>query len=138
MFIGEAPGAEEESKGYAFVGPSGKMLDKWIAYLGLDATEVYVTNVVKCRPPNNRDPSEDEIASCRPWLEKEIRELDPRLVVPLGRFARDVVSHMRGGLISEHKYGLALKHPAWYLRQGGMGTIPAAELGFIRRKLLGE
>jgi len=133
MFIGEAPGEEEERTGQAFVGQSGKMLDQWIEQLGLTEDDVYITNVVKCRPPKNRDPTEFEISGCLPHLAREIRELHPKLVIPLGRFARDVVRRMvTEGLLLEKDYGLSLKHPAWYLRQGGW---PSEELKYLRLKL---
>jgi len=133
MFVGEAPGEVEERIGKAFIGKSGKMLDQWIAQLGLSEEDVFITNVVKCRPPKNRDPTPDEIEACLPQLAREIRELKPALVVPLGRFAKEVVSHMREtGDLSEEQYGLGIKHPAWYLRKGGW---PTAELQFLMRRL---
>lgn len=136
MFVGEAPGEQEEKQGKAFVGPSGKLLDKWIERLDLTERDVYITNVVKCRPPNNRDPTKDEIACCLPHLAREIQELHPLLVIPLGRFAKDVISHLRdSGVVSDSQYGLALRHPAWYLRQGGMGHVPSDELRFLKSKL---
>ena len=133
MFVGEAPGEVEERIGKAFIGKSGKMLDQWIAQLGLSEEDVFITNVVKCRPPKNRDPTPDEIEACLPQLAREIRELKPALVVPLGRFAKEVVSHMREtGDLSEEQYGCGIKHPAWYLRKGGW---PTAELQFLMRRL---
>jgi len=136
MFIGEAPGEREEYEGKAFVGRSGELLNKWLEFLDLSEADVYITNVVKCRPPNNRDPTPGEIEACHPWLLEEVRTLDPLLVVPLGRFAKSVVSQMRdSGVFPTERYGLALKHPAWYLRQGDMGLVPTDELRFIKRKL---
>jgi len=140
MLVGEAPGENEENQGFAFVGASGKLLDHWLAVLDLTEKDVYITNVVKCRPPNNRDPTPFEIEACLPWLQEEIKALDPVLIVPLGRFAKDVCSGplRMSGHVTDKNYGVALKHPAWYLRQGGMGTVPTAELKFLRRKLDGD
>jgi DNA polymerase len=136
MFIGEAPGADEERRGVAFVGRSGQLLDKWIEALGLAEKDVYITNVVKCRPPNNRDPTDFEVEACLPHLAREIAELNPKLIIPLGRFAKSVVSHMReAGDVTESQYSLGLKHPAWYLRNGAIGEIPMSELGFLKTKL---
>ncbi len=135
MLVGEAPGETEEREGRVFVGRSGKLLDAWLEYLGLTEEDIYVTNVVKCRPPGNRDPTPEEIEACRPWLVEEIRTLSPRVIIPLGRFAREVVSRMRGEVFSEECYGLALKHPAWYLRRGELGVIPTAELNFLKKKV---
>lgn len=136
MFIGEAPGAEEEKKGLAFVGRSGELLDYWIGALDLTEKDVYITNVVKCRPPKNRDPSPFEVQECLHWLEDEIRTVKPRLVIPLGRFAREVMGELRQlSLVHDGNYGLALKHPAWYLRRDGIGRVPNDELKFIRKKL---
>jgi uracil-DNA glycosylase len=135
MFVGEAPGADEERTGVAFVGASGRLLDKWIEVLGLTEEDVYITNVVKCRPPKNRDPTDFELESCVPHLAREIREMNPVLVIPLGRYARQAISHMRqDGTLTELQYGLGLKHPAFYLRNG-IGLIPNDELNFLKAKL---
>lgn len=136
MFIGEAPGENEEKRGLAFVGKSGELLDIWIKALGLTEDDVYITNVVKCRPPKNRDPTDFEIEGCLPHLSREIRELEPLIVVPLGRFATKVVSHMREeGIVSDAQYALSLKHPAFYLYKGDIGHVPSDRLDFIKGKL---
>lgn len=87
MFIGEGPGFHEDRQGRPFVGAAGKYLEELLAKIDLKREDVYITNVVKCRPPGNRDPQPDEIAACKPYLDKQIDLLRPRLVVTLGRFS---------------------------------------------------
>jgi uracil-DNA glycosylase family 4 len=87
MFVGEAPGATEDSLGRPFMGRAGKLLDELIGEAGLVRSDVWLTNVVKARPPKNRDPKAPEVAHCMPWLERELELIRPRLVVPLGRHA---------------------------------------------------
>ncbi len=87
MFVGEAPGATEDALGRPFVGRAGRLLDELLAEAGLAREDVWITNVVKARPPKNRDPKPAEVAHCMPWLERELALIGPRLVVPLGRHA---------------------------------------------------
>ncbi len=88
VFIGEAPGREEDKQGKPFVGAAGKLLNRMIEeILGLKREDVYITNVLKCRPPNNRDPTEEEIRACSPWLEKQLEIIKPDIIVTLGRFS---------------------------------------------------
>lgn len=87
MFVGEAPGAEEDRIGEPFVGAAGKRLDQWLRALGLARSQVYIANVIKCRPPNNRDPRPAEIERCSPFLHAQIRAIRPRVLVALGRYA---------------------------------------------------
>ena len=87
MFVGEAPGATEDELGRPFVGRAGKLLGELLAEAGLVREDVWITNVVKARPPSNRDPKAAEVAHCMPWLERELAIIGPRLVVPLGRHA---------------------------------------------------
>ncbi len=87
MFIGEAPGWHEDQQGRPFVGAAGKFLNELLALAGLKREEVFITNVVKCRPPGNRDPLPDEIAACAPYLERQIAAIDPEVIVTLGRFS---------------------------------------------------
>ena len=87
MFIGEAPGAEEDRRGEPFVGAAGKKLDSWIEELGMKREDVYIANVLKCRPPGNRDPKPEEIEKCSPFLRAQIRAIEPKVIVALGRFA---------------------------------------------------
>jgi DNA polymerase len=87
MFVGEGPGADEDVQGEPFVGKAGQLLTKMIEAMGFRREEVYIANVVKCRPPGNRDPEPDEIAACEPFLKAQIAAVRPRVVVALGRFA---------------------------------------------------
>jgi DNA polymerase len=87
MFVGEAPGAEEDQQGKPFVGAAGQLLNNLLSKLGLRREEVYIANVLKSRPPGNRDPEADEIAACLPFLEKQIQAIRPRVIVTLGRIA---------------------------------------------------
>lgn len=85
MFVGEAPGYWEDQKGLPFVGRAGKLLDELLAEIGLRREDVYITNIVKCRPPENRDPTEEEIRACSPYLDMQIDIIRPKVIVPLGR-----------------------------------------------------
>ena len=87
MFIGEAPGYHENEQGRPFIGPAGRFLDELLASIDLDRGKVYITNVVKCRPPNNRDPLPHEIEACAPYLDRQIALIKPKVVVTLGRFS---------------------------------------------------
>ena len=87
MFIGEGPGFYEDQQGRPFVGPAGKLLDELLASISLSREDVYITNMVKCRPPNNRDPLPGEIESCRPYLDRQIEMIGPKVVVTLGRYS---------------------------------------------------
>lgn len=87
MFIGEGPGEQEDKQGLPFVGPAGKLLDQMLDLIDLDRRKVYIANVVKCRPPNNRDPLDVEQAACRVWLDRQIALVDPKIIVCLGRIA---------------------------------------------------
>jgi len=91
MFVGEAPGRDEDEQGLAFVGRAGQLLTKIIEAIGRKREEVYIANVIKCRPPNNRNPESDEIAACRPFLDEQIRLVSPRVLVTLGTFAAQVI-----------------------------------------------
>ena len=87
MFIGEAPGFDEDRIGEPFVGPAGKRLTQWISQLGMTREQVYIANVLKCRPPGNRDPEPDEVEKCSPFLKAQIRAIRPQVIVALGRYA---------------------------------------------------
>src|SRR5262245_63582942 len=84
MFVGEGPGKDEDEQGEPFVGRAGKLLTQLIEGIGLTRADVYIANVVKCRPPGNRDPEADEIEACAPWLDRQFELIKPRLVVSLG------------------------------------------------------
>ena len=87
MFIGEGPGFHEDQQGLPFVGPAGRFLEELLAMIGMNRSEVYITNVVKCRPPSNRDPQPEEIEACRGYLERQIAIIQPKMVITLGRYS---------------------------------------------------
>ncbi|MCS7260682.1 MAG: uracil-DNA glycosylase [Anaerolineae bacterium] len=87
MFIGEGPGFHEDRQGRPFVGSAGKYLEELLASIGLKREQVYITNVVKCRPPGNRDPLPDELAACKPYLDRQIELIAPKVIVTLGRYS---------------------------------------------------
>lgn len=89
VFVGEAPGAKEDEQNRMFVGAAGDVLNDLLAEIQLSRKDVYLANVVKCRPPQNRDPKEDEISTCSKWLDKQLEIINPKIVVPLGRFAME-------------------------------------------------
>jgi uracil-DNA glycosylase family 4 len=98
MLVGEAPGFHEDRQGLPFVGPSGQLLNRLLAGIGLRRQDVYVCNAIKSRPPRNRDPQPDEIAACRPWLDAQIRLVDPKVVVTLGNFAAKTLLETTTGI----------------------------------------
>jgi DNA polymerase len=122
MLIGEAPGATEDEQGRPFVGRAGKLLDEVLAEAGLARADVYITNVFKARPPQNRDPTPDEVAHHMAWLEAELAFVRPQLVVPLGRhalahFTKAKISEVHGQELTERGRTLfPLYHPAAALR----------------------
>lgn len=126
MIIGEAPGAEEDRRGEPFVGRAGKLLDEMLRALGLDRSSVFIANILKCRPPNNRDPSAEEAATCRGYLERQIELIDPRLILAVGRIAAQNLLHsdspvgrMRGTVHSLNNGQVPVVvtyHPAYLLR----------------------
>jgi len=144
MFVGEAPGREEDLRGEPFVGRSGQLLDRLLAEeLGLDRSRVYIANVVKCRPPDNRDPRPDEIAACRPWLAGQIDQISPRVVVTLGNFATRLlldtdqgITRLRGASYPMGDTTLVPTfHPAAALRGGGV-VLAQMRADLVRAKLL--
>src|SRR5215218_1026078 len=119
MLVGEAPGASEDKQGRPFVGRAGKLLDELLGEAGLARDDVFITNVVKARPPGNRDPKADEVAHYMPWLERQLALIRPRVVIPLGRHALahfapgQKISEVHGTLISgEGRMVVPWLHPA--------------------------
>ena len=102
MFVGEAPGADEDRTGMPFVGRAGRLLDELLAGVGIDREEVFIANVLKCRPPDNRDPSPDEIAECRPFLERQVELIQPEIICSLGNFATKLLSGEPTGITKVH------------------------------------
>ena len=127
VFVGEGPGFHEDQQGRPFVGPAGRLLDELLASVGLDRKDVYITNMIKCRPPNNRDPLPGEIEACKPYLDEQIEMIAPKVIVALGRysfskfFPDEPIGKARGkprrwnGLIVYPMY-----HPAAALRNGSL------------------
>ncbi len=124
MFVGEGPGAAEDQQGLPFVGRSGKFLDEMLAGIGLSRQDVYITNVVKCRPPANRDPFPAELEACADYLTRQIDLIDPRIIVTLGRFSmarwfpQAKISQIHGQVqeIGQDRVVMAMFHPAAALR----------------------
>jgi uracil-DNA glycosylase family 4 len=102
MFIGEAPGFHEDKQGYPFVGSAGKLLDKLLEGIGLTRRDVYIANVIKCRPPGNRDPMPDEIEACEAHLFRQIEFIEPKLIATLGNFATKLLSGKSYGITRVH------------------------------------
>jgi uracil-DNA glycosylase family 4 len=102
MFVGEAPGFHEDQQGKPFVGQAGKLLDKLLAGIGLERDQVYVANVLKCRPPGNRDPQPDEIEACEAHLFRQISMIEPKVVATLGNFATKLLSGKPTGITRVH------------------------------------
>jgi uracil-DNA glycosylase family 4 len=124
MFVGEAPGEEEDKRGEPFVGRAGQLLTKIIEAIGLTRDQVYIANVIKCRPPGNRNPEPDEVAECEPFLFRQIDVMQPRVIVPLGKFAAqsllktmDPITRLRGRQF-DYRGAVLIPtfHPAYLLR----------------------
>ncbi|HJU42135.1 MAG TPA: uracil-DNA glycosylase [Vicinamibacterales bacterium] len=124
MFVGEAPGEEEDKRGEPFVGRAGQLLTKIIEAIGLTRDQVYIANVIKCRPPGNRNPEGDEVEQCEPFLFRQIDVIKPRVIVPLGKFAAqsllktmDPITRLRGRQFDYRGAALIPTfHPAYLLR----------------------
>lgn len=143
MFVGEAPGEDEDLKGEPFVGKAGQLLTKMIEAMGLRREDVYICNTVKCRPPNNRNPEPDELASCEPFLKAQLAAVKPEAIVTLGKFAAQAllrdetpVSRLRGQW-REYE-GIPLMptfHPAYLLRSPGEKGKVWEDLKQVMKKL---
>ena len=135
MFIGEGPGQKEDELGIPFVGAAGKFLDEMLGIINLKREQVYIANVVKCRPPQNRDPLPDEAAACWPWLLEQIKIIQPKLIVTLGRHSMErflpnfKISQIHGKALRREIEGLGknifytLYHPAAALYNGSMREV---------------
>ena len=149
MFIGEAPGAEEDRQGLPFVGPAGRLLDRMLSAIGLERREVYITNILPWRPPGNRNPTDSEIAVCLPFIERQIVLVEPAIVVAVGGTAakalldtREGIMRLRGRWFSYAVPGSgagiplrAILHPAYLLRQPGQKKDAWTDLIAIKQRL---
>lgn len=130
MFIGEAPGFHEDQQGRPFVGPAGQFLDQLLSLMGLRREEVYITNIIKCRPPNNRDPLPNEIQACSEWLEQQITIIQPKIIVTLGRYSLarflpdQAIGKVHGKAIRrDGRIYFPMYHPAAALHQGSLRQV---------------
>jgi len=135
IFIGEAPGWYEDQQGRPFVGPAGKFLDQLLASIGLRREQVYIANVIKCRPPSNRDPLPTEIESCNSWLERQIDIIQPRMIVTLGRYSMakffpgKSISRIHGtAQVRDGIIYYAMYHPAAALHQQSLRQAIEADM----------
>ena len=145
LVIGEAPGAEEDRQGEPFVGRAGQLLNSMLRAMGHPRETVYIANVLKCRPPGNRDPKPEESASCRPFLQRQLELLRPLMILALGRIAAQnlletdtPIGRLRGQL---HRFGacalplIVTYHPAYLLRSPGEKRKAWIDLKFVRQEL---
>ncbi|TFG46371.1 MAG: uracil-DNA glycosylase [Dehalococcoidia bacterium] len=142
MFIGEAPGLNEDRTGRPFCGASGQFLTQLIESIGLKREDVYITNIVKSRPPGNRDPLPEEIEACKPWLDQQLGIIKPKIIVTLGRFSMSrffpgkTISRIHG---QSEKIGdytcFAMYHPAAALHQGSLRAIIMADMAKLPKLL---
>jgi DNA polymerase len=135
MFIGEAPGRNEDQQGRPFVGPAGKFLDELLDLINLNRKQVYIANVIKCRPQGNRDPLPQEIITCRPWLERQIRLINPQIIVTLGRYSMALYFPQKSigkihGTAEKHDDIIyyAMYHPAAALHQQNLRETIKADM----------
>ena len=143
MLIGEGPGEHEDRQGVPFVGPAGKLLDDMLEIIGLKRDDVYIANIVKCRPPQNRDPLPAESEACMPWLREQFRLLHPKIVVCLGRVAAQRMIRKDFSVTKEHgtfvqKNGvwfMGTFHPAALLRQAQNKPAAFADFVALRDKI---
>jgi DNA polymerase len=143
MFIGEGPGFHEDKQGEPFVGAAGKLLNELLQSAGLSRAEIYIANVVKCRPPNNRDPEPDEVETCKPFLFQQVDLIKPKLLCTLGRWSTETIlerkvsiTKIRGQVI-RHKNLVVfpLLHPAAALHQGNLLPSLREDFGKLKQYL---
>jgi len=143
MFVGEGPGFHEDKQGEPFVGPAGQLLDKMLAAVNLTRKDVYIANVVKCRPPDNRDPKPDEMAACLPYLRAQYALIRPDILVCLGRISAQALIGKDFRITRDHgkwyeRKGVAITatfHPAALLRDNDKKPLAWQDLQAIRRRL---
>lgn len=143
MFIGEGPGEQEDLKGEPFVGRAGKLLDDMLEMIDLDRSKVYIGNIVKCRPPKNRDPLPNEQDACRHWLDEQLNIIDPKIIICLGRIAATAIirpdfkiTRERGQWFDvDGRMCMAIYHPAALLRDESKRPETFGDLREIRKAL---
>lgn len=143
MFIGEGPGFHEDRQGEPFVGAAGKLLNELLHSAGLSRAEIYIANVVKCRPPNNRDPEPDEVETCKPFLFQQIDIIKPKLLCTLGRWSTETIlerkvsiTKIRGQIIRHNNLIVfPLLHPAAALHQGNLLPSLREDFGKLKQYL---
>ena len=144
MFVGEGPGFHEDKQGEPFVGAAGKLLNELLQSAGLSRADVYIANVVKCRPPNNRDPEPDEVETCKPFLLQQVEMIHPTLLCTLGRWAAETILERKvsitkiRGQVVRHKNLVVfpLLHPAAALHQGNLLPALREDFGNSRPTLI--
>ena len=137
LVVGEAPGADEDAQGEPFVGRSGQLLTQMLELAGLSRESVYIANILKCRPPGNRNPQPDEIVACTPWLREQTRTIDPEFIVTVGNFATQFilktdlgVTKLRGRIHQAGRFKVyPVFHPAYALRNRN-SVLPQLEEDF--------
>ena len=141
MFIGEAPGADEDQQGEPFVGRAGQLLNNMIKAMGLEREQVYIANIIKCRPPNNRTPERDECETCSPFLMRQVATIKPKVIVALGAVAaktllaiNDSMSNLRGRWYEFHPTGARSNDPNWTSAKLAVTYHPAFLLRDPRQK----
>ncbi len=143
LFIGEGPGEQEDLQGEPFVGPAGKLLDTMLTLIGLDRSKVYIANVVKCRPPRNRDPREEERAACMPLLVRQVELINPRIIVCLGRIAAQSLLDPDFRITRQHGQWfqfrgintMATYHPSALLRDPDKRPEAFMDLRLLRKEI---
>jgi len=148
LIIGEAPGADEDRQGEPFVGPAGQLLTQMLRAIGLAREEVFITNILKCRPPNNRDPNPEEVNACKAYLGRQIELLEPKIILALGRIAAQSllqtstpIGKMRGRLYHLEIYNIptvVTYHPAYLLRRPKEKRKVWEDLKFARQQVIEE
>jgi DNA polymerase len=147
MFIGEAPGAEEDRRGLPFVGRAGGLLNELLGEIGLDRDSVFIANTLMCRPPGNRDPQPGELEACRPYLLEKVRLIEPKVIVTLGNFATKLITANQTGITKVrgkpqlHQLGertvrvFPILHPAAALRTPGLRATMSEDFATLGRLL---
>ena len=144
MLVGEAPGRDEDLKGKPFVGAAGKLLRESLKKEGISDDKIYIANVIKCHPPNNRDPKPEEISACLPYLRKQIKMINPKIICTLGKFSTQVllnttqsITHLRGKIYQFNNTTVVIPtfHPAACIYRAHWKSIFQEDLKLVKEKL---